>query len=76
MCAPMHVKTGNTCMHVVKKDTLAQMHAKRKEPVANNEEELTEAEHTSSGNGLLQKKRLNISKKGSKKNSTLKRQAG
>ena len=45
-----------------------QMQAKRKEPVANNEEELTEAEHTSSGNGLLQKKRLNISKKGSKKN--------
>ena len=53
-----------------------QMQAKRKEPVANNEEELTEAEHTSSGNGLLQKKRLNISKKGSKKNSILKRQAG
>ena len=52
------------------------MQAKRKDPVANNEEELTEAEHTSSGNGLLQKKRLNISKKGSKKNSTLKRQAG
>ena len=49
------------------------MQAKRKDPVANNEEELTEAEHTLSGNGLLQKKRLNISKKGSKKNSTLKR---
>jgi hypothetical protein len=52
-----------------------QMQAKRKEPVANNEEELTDAEHTSSGNGLLQKKLLNISKKGSKKNSILKRQA-
>ena len=52
-----------------------QMHAKRKEPVANTEEELTEAEHTSSGNGLLQKKRLNISNRGNKKNSTLKKQA-
>ena len=53
-----------------------QMQAKRKEPVVNNEEDLTEVEHTSSGNGLLQKKRLNISKRGSKKNSTLKIQAG
>ncbi|MEO6733639.1 MAG: hypothetical protein ABIN01_20620, partial [Ferruginibacter sp.] len=53
-----------------------QMQAKRKDPVANKEEELTEAEHTSSGNGLLQKKRLNISKKNSNKNSILKRQAG
>lgn len=50
-----------------------QMQAKRKYPVANNEEELTEAEHTSSGNGLLQKKRLNISKRANKKNSNLKK---
>ena len=51
------------------------MQAKRKEYVANNGEELTEEEHTSSGNGLLQKKRLNISNRGNKKNSTLKKQA-
>ena len=50
-----------------------QMQAKRKEPVSNNEEDLTETEHTSSGNGLLQKKRLNISKRANKKNSTLKK---
>lgn len=52
-----------------------QMQAKRKESVANNGEELTEEEHTSSGNGLLQKKRLNISNRGNKKNSALKKQA-
>jgi len=52
-----------------------QMQAKRKESVANNGEELTEEEHTSSGNGLLQKKRLNISKRANKKNLTLKKQA-
>ena len=50
-----------------------QMLAKRKEPVVNTEEELTEEEHTSSGNGLLQKKRLNISKRATKKNSPLKK---
>ena len=50
-----------------------QMQAKRKEPVSNNEEDLTETEHTLSGNGLLQKKRLNISKRANKKNSTLKK---
>lgn len=50
-----------------------QMQAKRKEPVSNNEEELTEEEHTSSGNGLLQKKRLSIPKRANKKNSTLKK---
>ena len=49
------------------------MQAKRKEPVSNNEEELTEEEHTSSGNGLLQKKRLSIPKRANKKNSTLKK---
>lgn len=52
-----------------------QMQAKRKESVANNGEELTEEERTSTGNGLLQKKRLNISNRGNKKNSTLKKQA-
>ena len=52
-----------------------QMQAKRKEAVSNNEEELTEAEHTASGNGVLQKKRLNFSKRANKKNSTLKKQA-
>ena len=50
-----------------------QMQAKRKDPVSNNAEELNEEEHTSSGNGLLQKKRLNISKRANKKNSTLKK---
>ena len=50
-----------------------QMQAKRKEPVAINEEELSDAEHSSSGNGLLQKKRLNISKRANKKYSTLKK---
>ena len=53
-----------------------QMQAKRKESVTHNEVELTEEEHTSSGNGLLQKKRLNISKRANKKNSTLKKLPG
>ena len=53
-----------------------QMQAKRKESTANNVEELSEEEHTSPGNGLLLKNRLNISKRGHKKNSTLKKQAG
>ncbi len=52
------------------------MQAKRKESVTHNEVELTEEEHTSSGNGLLQKKRLNISKRANKKNSTLKKLPG
>ena len=52
-----------------------QMQAKRKESVANSGEVITEDEYTSSGNELLQKKRLNISKKVNKKNSTLKKQA-
>jgi len=50
-----------------------QMQAKRKESAANNGEEFLEEEHTSSGSGLLQKKRLNISKKVNKKNSALKK---
>ena len=52
-----------------------QMQAKKKESGANKGEELTDEEHASSGNGLLQKKRLNISNRGNKKNSTLKKQA-
>ena len=51
-----------------------QMQAKRKESVANNGEELIEKEPASSGNRLLQKKRLNISNRGNKKNSNLKKQ--
>ena len=50
-----------------------QMQAKRKETVANNGEEILEEEHTSSGSGLLHKKRLNISKRANKKNSVLKK---
>lgn len=50
-----------------------QMQAKRKESATNNGEEFLEEEHTSSGSGLLQKKRLNISKKVNKKNSALKK---
>ena len=50
-----------------------QMQAKRKESVASNGEEQTEEDHTTSGNGLLQKKRLSISKRANKKNSTLKK---
>jgi hypothetical protein len=49
------------------------MQAKRKESATNNGEEFLEEEHTSSGSGLLQKKRLNISKKVNKKNSALKK---
>ena len=52
-----------------------QMQAKKKASGANKGEELTDEEHASSGNGLLQKKRLNISNRGNKKNSTLKKQA-
>lgn len=50
-----------------------QMQAKRKESAANNGEGFLEEEHTSSGSGLLQKKRLNISKRANKKNSALKK---
>jgi len=50
-----------------------QMQAKRKESTANNGEELLEEEHTSSGSRLLQKNRLNISKRVNKKNSALKK---
>ena len=50
-----------------------QMQTKRKESVANNGEELLEEEHTSSGSGLLHKKRLNISKRVNNKNSALKK---
>ena len=46
-----------------------QMKAKKKESDANKGEELRYEEHTSSGNGLLQKKRLSISKRGNKKSS-------
>ena len=46
-----------------------QMQTKKKVSDANKGEELTDEEHTSSGNGLLQKKRLNISKRDNKKNS-------
>ena len=50
-----------------------QIQAKRKEPVSNNEEELTEEKYTSSGNGLLLKKHTNISKRADKKNSIQKK---
>ena len=50
-----------------------QMQAKRKETAAYNGEKLLEEEHTSSGSGLLQKKRLNISKRVNKKNSAIKK---
>lgn len=49
------------------------MQAKRKETAANNGEELLEEEHTSSGSGLLRKKRLNISKRVTRKNSAIKK---
>lgn len=49
------------------------MKAKRKETATNNGEELLEEEHASSGSGLLQKKRLNISKRVNRKNSAIKK---
>ncbi len=53
-----------------------QMQAKKKESDANKGEELRDEEHTSSGNGLIQKKRLSISKNGNKKSSIPKKYAG
>jgi hypothetical protein len=53
-----------------------QMQAKRKESSANNGEQSLEEKHTSSGSGLLPKKRLNISNRANKKRTTLKKYAG
>ena len=50
-----------------------QMQAKKKDEGADNADELPDDKQTSSGSGLLQKKRLNISKSGNRKLSNLKK---